>query len=297
MSSERGKIIRFEGVKGMDAYNPSIPFRTRKGRRLIAARIEKRSVFWRDKNYLPRTCFFTEIKENNSWRLVEELPTFHMEDPFVCFIDGEFVLGGVEVFKESGKHKFRTVFFKGKDVYNLKKVAAGPNMMKDIRLVELTDGKIGVFTRPQGGTYQRGRIGFTTISSLRELNNDSKIVNAAIIRNHFRENEWEGTNEARALEDGLVGVLAHNASIDKQGNKEYKATTFVFDSQKMEASESKVIAERKDFPETGAKCPKLKNIIFPSGLKKEKGGYDLYTGISDSTSGVIEEIKNPYSMD
>lgn len=294
MPLRKGKIIRLEGVEGMDAYNPSVPFKIKKGESFIAVRVEKRDAFWKDKDYLPRTCFFAEVKENEVWKLAEGLPVFYMEDPFVCFINDELVLGGVEVFKKFGKHKFRTVFFKGKDIYNLKKFAAGPDMMKDIRLVELFDGKIGVFTRPQGGIYGKGRIGFKIINSLEELNDESKIWDAKIIRNHFCENEWEGTNEARVIENGLVGVLAHRALMDNQRNRYYKAITFTLDPQKMRVSSSKVIAKRSDFPEIRAKSSKLENVIFPSGLKKKGSVYDLYVGVSDSASGVKEKIKNPY---
>ena len=44
---------------------------------------------------------------------------------------------------------WRTRFYRGQH-QNLVPFAQGPDGMKDIRLVELPDGDIGVFTRPQG---------------------------------------------------------------------------------------------------------------------------------------------------
>jgi hypothetical protein len=48
--------------------------------------------------------------------------------------------------------------------------AVGPQWMKDIRLVELADRRIGVFTRPKGEYFGgQAEIGFTIIDNLDDL--------------------------------------------------------------------------------------------------------------------------------
>jgi hypothetical protein len=288
MTHKKGKIIKFEGVgKKEDVYNPSVPFVTNKGLSMLAARVEERKIFVGDKNYIPQTKFF--IQEGELWKLAEDMPTFQMEDPFVCHIGDQFILGGVEIFPEVNGYSFRTVFFKGKDVYHLQKFAYGPKNMKDIRLVDLPDGKIGVFTRPQGGIYKKGRIGFTTINYLEEINDEKKMLRAKIVRGNLQDNEWEGVNQATLLEDGQVRVLAHLAKIDTNKNKEYKGTIFRFNPEKRKVAYFKVIATRDDFPETPTKCKTLKKVVFTSGVvEREDSHFDYIAGLSDARSGVKE---------
>ena len=75
--------------------------------------------------------------------------------------------------------------------------------MKDIRLIAMENGKIGVFTRPQG--EGPGTIGFTTVNSLEQLS--IAVINDAPLGS-FMPEEWGGANEIHLLEDGLLGVLA-----------------------------------------------------------------------------------------
>lgn len=290
---KNSKILKFSGIDGLDVYNPSVPFPTKDGIKLIAGRVERRSVFWKDDDYTPETRIFME--EGEFWRTTKEFPVFYMEDPFVTFINGEMIFGGVEVFKKNNEDKFKTVFYKGKDIFTLEKIAYGPDMMKDIRLVELEDGKIGVFTRPQRGIHKRGRIGFIILDKIEELNNHKKMLEAEIIRNDLLDNQWEGVNEALAIDLNYIGVLAHFATIDKLSNKDYCATTFLFEYKKKRVVDFKVIATRQDFPKAEAKSSELENIVFPSGLvEQEDSLYDLYAGVGDSFSMVKEKIENPF---
>lgn len=287
------KILKFSGVDGLDVYNPSVPFKLKNGLRLIAGRVERRDALWKDDDYIPQTRIFME--DGDLWKVGEDFPVFYMEDPFVTFINNEMILGGVEVFRENKEHKFKTVFYKGKDIFNLEKIAYGPDMMKDIRLVELKDGRIGVFTRPQKGVYKKGRIGFLIIDSVEELNNEEKMMSAEIIRNNLLENQWEGVNGANAIDLSHIGVLAHDATIDKIGNKKYCATSFLFNYREKKVMNFKIIATRDDFPEAEAKSPELENIVFPSGFVKRKDNlFDLYAGVSDSFSAVKKKIKDPF---
>lgn len=61
-----------------------------------------------------------------------------------------------------------TQFYRGYRIDSMHHFSSGPAMMKDIRLIELLDGRIGVLTRPQGEVGGRGQIGFTIIDSLEE---------------------------------------------------------------------------------------------------------------------------------
>ena len=43
-----------------------------------------------------------------------------------------------------------TQFYRGINIDSLCHFASGPGTMKDIRMIELQDGRVGVFTRPAG---------------------------------------------------------------------------------------------------------------------------------------------------
>ncbi len=286
-----GKILKFEGVGKEDVYNPTGLFKVN-GVTYIAARVEKSNVFWQDPGYEPKIIFFS--KKNHFWFPAKGTPVLKMmEDPFKTFISGEIVLGGVKVFGEPKKRKFRTVFLKGRCMQTLRPFAAGPEMMKDIRLVELLDGRIGVFTRPQGGEkYKRGRIGFIIINNLKELTPEN-IKKARIIDRDLKENEWEGVNDAKLLESGEIAVLAHAASINKKKERRYVATSFVFCPKKMRMKNFEVIATRDDLPPAPAKSSNHEKVVFPGEIVEIHHSYRLYTGVGDAVS-FEKKIENPY---
>ena len=90
-------------------------------------------------------------------------PTFTLQDPFVTRIHGELIFGGVEIYPHPtipGALGWRTNFYRGANIRELKQFTSGPNGMKDIRLVEMADGQIGVFTRPQG-EWGRGKLTYS----------------------------------------------------------------------------------------------------------------------------------------
>jgi hypothetical protein len=228
-------------------------------------------------------------KQKRTWKMDLKAPIFNLQDPFITKIKDMIVLGGVEVMQKSplGRIHWRTVFYKGSSIYNLRKFAEGPWGMKDIRLVELNDGKIGVFTRPQGRKGRRGKIGFRMIESLSELTK-RKIQNADIFKDSFYRGEWGGVNEAHALEDGKIGVIAHIANFQKEKGeriRHYYPIAFLFDPQKNKISKIKILARREDLKKkTGKKREDLKYIIFPGGLIREGKRSKLYCGISDAES-------------
>ena len=141
--------------------------------------------------------------------------------------------------------------------------------MKDIRLIELTDGRVGVFTRPQGARGGRGQIGFTIIDSLAELN-EQTFIDAEVLQNQFVPEEWGGANEAHLLKNGHVGVLGHIACFDPSGNKHYYSMVFSINPETCETTPIKMIAVRSDFPRGPGKRPELEDVIFSGGLIRSR---------------------------
>jgi hypothetical protein len=88
--------------------------------------------------------FFTE--QSGRWIPLKGGPVFKMQDPFFTFIDHELIFGGVETFpRPLGGNDYKTIFFRGRTLDAIKPLtpfAEGPLGMKDIRLVDLRDGRI-----------------------------------------------------------------------------------------------------------------------------------------------------------
>ncbi|MCG2718725.1 MAG: DUF1861 family protein [Nanoarchaeota archaeon] len=142
---EGSDILKFENVEGKDVYNPTAPF-IDQGEEYISARVESR-----DSETDSQVMFFSQ--KNGKWHPNKDLPIFNLQDPFVTKIHDNLILGGVKTIWEKPEGKllnFMTVFYKGKDIKSLEYIAKGPDRMKDIRLIELPEKNIGVFTRPQG---------------------------------------------------------------------------------------------------------------------------------------------------
>lgn len=285
--SRVGERLRFEGVDNNKVvYNPTVPFVTKEGR-FIAGRVEAPDRDPETDPFGSRVEFFTETK-NGVWIKAKGVPTFSdLEDPFITWINGEFIFGGVQVFPVSSNGiSFRTLFYKGQGIRDLKYFTQGPDGMKDIRLIELKDRKIGVFTRPQGGIFGRGRIGFVKIGSLNKLGKIN-MYDAPLLKGLFRKNEWGGVNQATQLLDGEIGVLGHIA-YSGDGGFHYYAIAFRFNLNTEVASSIEIVATRENFPPGPAKTPKLKDVIFPGGMERNDNGMILYGGLSDCEAGKIE---------
>ena len=273
---QRGERLYFTGVGERDVYNITAPFIDR-GEPVIAGRVEPR-----DSEH-SQVIFFHE--REGLWSPRKGDPVLTLQDPFVSRIHGQLIVGGVEIFPHPtipGRLGWRTRFYRGSEVKDLEPFAVGPDGMKDIRLVELADGRIGVFTRPQGEIGGRGTIGYVEIRSLEELTIDA-IESATLLTEQFYPDEWGGANEAHLLSNGLVGVLGHIACFDEQHNKHYYPMVFAFDPSTRTASGMEVIAVRDDFPPGPAKQPSLVDVLFSGGLVRKGGGLaELYVGVSDA---------------
>lgn len=279
-----GEKLRFSGVGENDVYNITAPFRIG-GATVIAGRVEARNAR-ADSHVL----FFE--KENGVWVPANGAPTLWLEDVFATRIGDETIVGGVEVYLNpttSNPHGvgYRTVFYRGRDFPSLQQFAVGPDIMKDIRLAPLANGRIGVCTRPQNGRNGRGKIGYVELQRLEDVNAQN-ILSAKIIENQFTSEEWGGANELHPLPDGRIGIIGHIAYQDAQGDKHYCVMSFVYDPKTHRASPIEIIAIRKNFPAGDAKMPELADIVFPGGLVRHSDGTaTLYAGLSDAEAGRI----------
>lgn len=275
--SSRGEKLSFTGVGERDVYNITAPFADN-GEFVIAGRVEDR-----DKE-ASEVMFFVE--RSGQWVPRDGAPVFALQDPFFTYIGGELVFGGVEVyFDGEDKHyvtSWRTVFYRGPSIAQLKTFAKGPLTMKDIRLVELNDGRIGVFTRPMMVDGARALIGYTEIGSLNELT-EEVMGSARLIRNQFLPDEWGGANEAFLLRNGTIGVLGHIARMEENNIRHYYPMTFAYDAAVHKTTPIKLIATRAMFPDGSAKRPDLTDVLFSGGLVRHPDGRaTLYTGVSDA---------------
>lgn len=279
-----GEKLIFEDVGYKDVYNISAPFESN-GHRYIIGRVEEREAI-----AMSHIAFFQE--DNGVWKPVEGAPVLPLEDGFVQKINNELLIGGVEVYSlptQDNIHAigYRTVFYKGDSILTLKRFTDGPDRMKDIRLVSLPSGEIGVFTRPQGGENGKGKIGFLKVPNIDNLNKE-KILDASIFENQFLSQEWGGANELHMLENDTIGVLGHIAYQDELNHKHYYAMSFTYNLNTRETSPIKIIATRRNFPSGEAKSPELEDIIFPGGLVRHSDGTaTLYAGLSDAEAGSI----------
>ena len=287
-------IHRFEGVDGCDVYNPSVPFAI-DGVTYIAGRVERR-----DSEH-SRVMFFRRV--GDVWKLCRDTVSLELQDPFVTWINGELILGGVRVDwdEKTGMAKaWYTDFYRGTAPQNLRYFASGPRHMKDVRLVELPDGRIGVFSRPQGPKVKAAygctaKVGFTIAEDLDHITPEL-IENAPFLEELFLPEEWGGCNQIIRLADGCLGVVGHIAwgeGADEHSKMlHYYGMAFVLDPNSRALSQPRIIVTRECFPEGPAKLPRLRDVTFTSGiLRNGDGTATVFTGLSDAQVGsaVIED--------
>lgn len=298
-STPKGVKLKFLGVeldnegKSKDVYNPTPPFLLN-GEMVMVARVEPRK--YDPRIVKPKICFFKQTKEHEWSKItVENAPVFELEDPFVANVNGEIILGGVEVSLslQESEDSYRVIFNIGNKIDNFKQFAVGPERMKDIRIIELKNGHIGVFTRPQGEKNGRGKICYIELDNIEDLKVPDNLKKAKVVE-LFSSHEWGGANQLHLLDDGKIGVIGHIACFDeenlsgKEPNKNYYAMAFIFDPQTGTSSPVKIIAARDNFPPGEAKKPNLENVIFVGGIKKDPDDqWYLYAGLGDIESGKV----------
>lgn len=284
----RGERLRFTGVGTRDVYNITAPFMD-DGELVIAGRVEHR-----DKEE-SEVVFF--VQRQGEWTPRNGAPTFALQDPFLTRIKDEIVFGGVEVYFDGQDTHYvtswRTVFYRGTRVGNLEPFAKGPLTMKDIRLIDLQDGRVGVFTRPMFVEGARAMIGYTEIDDLSKLNEET-MEKASLLRNLFLPDEWGGANEGHLLADGSIGVLGHIAWMENNNIRHYYAMAFMFDPTTLDHTPVKLIATRELFPQGPSKRADLEDVLFSGGIVlRTDGTADLYLGVSDAEAHVIR-IPDPF---
>ncbi len=284
---EPTKLV-FRGVGGKDVYNITAPFED-EGKMVIAGRVEPR-----DSEHSTIVFF---VERDGAWVPLEGAPVLQLQDPFFSRIHGELVLGGVQIFPHPtipDALGWRTVFYKGSRIAELQPFFSGPDGMKDIRLIELRDGTVGIFTRPQGEKGGRGKIGFFRIASLADLTLEL-IEQTPVLEGQFTDEEWGGANEAHLLSNGLVGVLGHIACFDEQGDRHYYPMVFTYNPETGEHSDIELIAVRSKFLPGASKRPDLADVVFSGGLvRKPDGTADLYAGIGDAEAHRLT-IADPFA--
>ncbi len=290
-------LLTFHGVDGFDVYNCSIPFE-KDGKTYIYGRVERRQEWARSWVKL-----FEKVGPDE-YSLVQGSAYYQLEDPYVQWIHGELILGGTHVQKTNNGQigDYFGYFYRGNDLEDMLFFTTGPRKMKDIRLVPLKDGSIGIFSRLNGPEivkkYGSGAvIGFAKVNDLSQINADL-IENAPAIGNLFGQGEWGGCNQCYLLKDGRVGVIGHKSY--KQMNHEgvnlsvYLNVAFIFDPDTHQATEPQIIATRKSYPDAPAKLKYLSDCAFTSGIVlRPDGKADLYSGIGDAGEGRVT-IDHPF---
>lgn len=293
---KNSRVEKMNGIDGFDAYNPSVPFLW-EGKEYIAARVEERD------SEISEVRFFVRGEKEGEWNVAGDTERLPLQDPFVTFIDGKLVLGGVSVefpTAPGGDTRWHTDFYIGTP-YKLERFLSGPAQMKDIRIVQLPDGKIAVCSRPQGASMEKygciAKVGFTVVNKLSELTAD-KIENAPYLEKLFENDEWGGVNQLVVLKNGKLGAIGHKAyrTYDENGKQllHYYGMAFAIDPETNEITQNKLIVTRDCFPDSPKKRGDLGDVTFTAGVKRLAGGYaEVYTGLSDAAIGYAV-IRDPF---
>ena len=280
-------LVRFKGVEGFDVYNSSIPF-TWQGKCYIYGRIERRGEWARSWVRL------FEKTGQDEFTLVPGTMIYQLEDPYVSQVGKELVLGGTHVRYSMGEiDTLYGYFYKGTDLEDLRYFTTGPDMMKDIRLVELENG-VGVFSRPRNAHIEKEHgsasiVGFAVIPDIMALSADV-IGGARKIDGMFAKGEWGGCNQCYRLDSGLIGIIGHKSYGQAVPGGDdlavYVCVSFVFDPRTHKLLDEKIIATRKSFPDGPAKRANLVDCAFTAGIvMRPDGRADLYSGIGDTMVG------------
>lgn len=308
----RGKLLNFNlpvEYEGLSVYNPS-PMMIG-GELFLLGRVENKSS-----EKASFAMLFSEA-ENGDWDAVEGAPIIqNLQDPFYCGVIGGFrILGGVRTWEVPGEvnARYRTVFYFFKEFFQelvdrpvdeigsgLKPDAIGPIGMKGVRLLQRKNGKIGVFTRPQGNDFGgRGKIGYFEIDRLDQLEtrleyhvqgkNPEELISGIFLLRARGEDEWGGVNEVYNLPDDRIGVLAHIADFDPNSNKKsYYPIYFIFNPDTMTVSGLKILATAQQFPDLVAKMDQLGSVFYGCGIVWNKyPDPTLIGGVGDIAGGKV----------
>lgn len=301
---QQGEILKFKNIRHKDTYNPSLLFEADK--KYLAVRVESHESNWLDPvSYDPKIMFFEP--KNDYWELVKTAPVFtDLEDPFTAWIveNGQryLVFGGVRVLRDNAEPYIATVFYKATSLFTLSPLDSPfvtIKYMKDIRLVQRSDGKLVVLTRPVGGKAGQGRIGVVVLDSLADLTQKA-IEDADLLHGQINSAVKVGPNYAQLIQYEELGetkeevlVLGHIAFEDEKKHLHYYAMTFRLDAYdplhtSLEKKRPRIIATRESFEHSLGKGRIFHDVVFPGGMEwlsdREIG---LYAGIGDEKIGYV----------
>lgn len=291
---EEARVEKFFGVDGYDVYNPSVPF-VWNGKEYMAGRVERRDSEESEVRFFER--------KDGGWYLAENTARLPLQDPFITFIDGKLMLGGVKVTfpeKKGMDVHWHTEFYLG-DPFRLEKFAEGPAQMKDIRILQLQNGKIAVASRPQGACMEKygciAKIGFTILDNLSQFTPEN-VENAPYLEQIFLDDEWGGVNQMTELRNGKIGVIGHKSyrTYEADGQRlHYYGIAFAIDPETRRITQNKMIVSSDCFPAVEKKRFDLGDVTFTSGiLRQNDGTAHVYTGLSDANVG-FAVIPDPFT--
>ncbi|MDP3130415.1 MAG: DUF1861 family protein, partial [Bacillota bacterium] len=152
-------------------------------------------------------------------------------------------------------------------------------------------GDLHVFTRPQGGSAGAGTIGYYRTHDLTGVN-PTAIEQAPLLFTQFPPGCWGGVNQILPLDNGLLGIVGHIATMSEGDVRHYYGMSFVFDPATRQSTEVEILCERRDFQDGAAKRPDLVDVVFLGGLvRHDNGTATLFTGLSDAEahSAIIDD--------
>jgi hypothetical protein len=273
-----GRLVNLSGLDGMDGYNPSGAV-AQNGDLLTYVRIEHR-----DDEFSSWSAPFVQ-RDATDWRMLPEMPMLKVQDPAVAMIHGTLVVSGVRLVAKTGAFvHFRTAFWRGASVGALDEFSSSPMQLKDTRLVELENGRVGIYTRPLGGSAGRGKIAYIEVDSLDAVTPEA-MEGAELLDIQTIDAQWWGPNDIYPLDHERLGILGHVAKFTG-GDRHYFAFAAVFDRIERRVIDGPhIICDRRCFPESPAKRPDLVNTVFPASLDLRQGL--LFAGLSDACIGVF----------
>ncbi|KAK7194575.1 hypothetical protein NESM_000375300 [Novymonas esmeraldas] len=281
-------LLTFKGVEGLDVYNCSVPFQY-KGRYHLFGRVEPR-----EKWVESRVRLFEETGKDE-YTVVPDQFTYQLEDPFVSKVQSEMFFGGTQVIKSGGNVTgYFCDFYRGTPEV-LTHYTTGPDRMKDIRIVQLANGTVGIFSHHK--TESSCLTGFIAVNSLSDITREVIIAAEPIDHTPFLD-AWGGVNQAYLLSSGMVGCISHHGYLDKDADggqlNVYCITSFVYDPATNDTHAFQLIGTKGCFPDCPAKAPRVADCAFVSGIvMREDGKCDLYSGLGDTCEGRIT-IDNPF---
>ena len=280
--------LHFSGVDGRDVYNITAPFRLGE-ELLIVGRVERRET------ELSEIVVFKSIGGNEWTPRFTQREFNGLQDPCITWAGEELIVGGVRYPVEMpwGGAGCQMEFYRGRSLENLRKFLTGPAGMKDIRFKQLPDGRVAVFSRPQGAIGGRGQIGFTIAASWESITAEM-IATAPLFSDQILKEEWGGTNEVHLLSKGRLGILGHIAYFDEKKYRHYFPMVFTVDLATRKPSNMRIIAQRSFFPLGDAKRPDLVYVVFSGGLVRNGDGWAyLYAGTGDTSAAAVR-LPDPF---